>query len=122
MREFALKRAGTDEVLLARVKRAESFGTRFMGLMGRKELASDEGLHFPRCSSIHMFFMSFAIDVIYLDGEHRVKKIVPELKPWRLSWCPFAKSVLETPAGWAGQVGLEQGEVLEFTTQDGEHK
>ena len=122
MQEFKLKKADAGEVLLPRVKRAESFSSRFMGLMGRKSLSPDEGLHFPRCSSIHMFFMSFPIDVVYLDGENRVKKIVHGLKPWRLSWCPFAKSVLEASAGWARRVGLEQRDALEFTPQDGEQE
>ena len=122
MQEFKLEKADTGEVILPRVKRAESFSTRFMGLMGRSELPADEGLHFPRCSSIHMFFMSFAIDVVYLDSENCVKKIVQELKPWRLSWCPFAKSVLEAPAGWVRGAGLETGEKLEFALQDGEQE
>ena len=61
-----------------------------------------------------MFFMRFPIDVVYLDRDDRVRKIVAGLKPWRLSWCPRARSVIEAPAGWARQVGLERGAQVVF--------
>jgi len=70
------------------------------------------GLLLPRCSSIHMFFMRFSIDAVYLDEERRVRKIVNELRPWRLSWCPGADAVLEAPAGWANAVGVRTGDKL----------
>ena len=87
---------------------------RFLGLMGRSTLAPGTGMYFPRCSSIHMFFMRFPIDAVYLDKAGRVRKIVRGLKPWRLSWCPGGDSVLEAPAGWAQQVGLDVGMQVAF--------
>ena len=49
--------------------------TRRKGLLGRSGLADDEGLWIPT-SSIHMFGMRFAIDVVYADREGRVLKLV----------------------------------------------
>ena len=40
---------------------------RFVGLQGRASLAADEGLLFPRTGSIHMFFMRFPIDALFLS-------------------------------------------------------
>jgi len=90
---------------------------RFLGLMGRKHLDAHTGMYFPRCSSIHMFFMRFPIDAVYLDRAKRVKKIVHDLKPWRISWCPGGDSVLEAPAGWARRVGLSVGTEVAFESK-----
>jgi hypothetical protein len=93
---------------------ADGFWVRLVGLMGRSGLEDGTGLYFPRCSSIHMFFMRFAIDAVYFDSEKTVVKIVSPLWPWRLSWCPGADSVLEAPAGWTAEAGLEVGMNVEF--------
>lgn len=95
--------------LMPRVRVARSVPVRFIGLMGRSGLEPGSGLYFPRCSSIHMFFMRFPIDAVYFNGEKEVVKIVPHLKPWRLSWCPAAQSVLEAPAGWAAKRDVKMG-------------
>lgn len=115
MQEFSVVEPDTEKVLLARVGYADRFTERFVGLMGRSELAPDEGLYFPGCSSIHMFFMSFPLDLAYFDGDRTVKKIVEGIKPWRISWCPGAHSVLEAPAGWVRRAGLGTGQQLRFS-------
>ena len=92
------------------VERADSFLGRFLGLMGRKELPEGQGLLLSPCSSVHMCFMRFSIDVLYLDDEGRIKKIVSHLRPWLgLSLCPGAKSALELAAGEAERLGLRVG-------------
>jgi len=108
MRKLRLVDADTGRCLLRDVVAAQRLLPRFLGLMGRRGLPAGSGLYLPRCSSIHMFFMRFPIDVVYLaDGV--VKKVVDGLRPWRISWCPGADSVLEAPAGWARRVGLRTG-------------
>ena len=67
---------------------AESFLSRFCGLMLRKNLPEGRGLLLAPCNSVHMGFMRFAIDVIYLDENFCIKKIVRNLRPWiGLSMC-----------------------------------
>jgi uncharacterized membrane protein (UPF0127 family) len=74
--------------------------SRFMGLMGRETLPSGHGLWIEPCSSIHMFFMRFAIDVLFLDREGRVKRVLLRLRPWRVSPVVLgARTVVELPAG-----------------------
>ena len=85
---------------------------RFKGLLGRKSLDPDEGLLIRPTSSIHMFFMRFAIDAVFLDPELAVRKVVPQLKPWRVAFARGAKSVLELPAGAAARRGLAPGDRL----------
>lgn len=83
----------------ARIGRASNSWTRFRGLLGRGQLREGEGLHIIPCSSVHMFFMYFALDLIYLDREQCVVKVVSGLGPWRISAARGAKSVLELPIG-----------------------
>ena len=97
----------TGTVLVERMETALTGWERFRGLMLREGLADGEGLLFPDCRSIHMCFMRFAIDAVYLDEGNRVVKVVHALKPWRLSACWQAQSVLEMPAGVAQAAGLQ---------------
>lgn len=106
--------AESGRCLLERVSMAKGVIDQLIGLLGKAGLETGCGMFFPRCSSIHMFFMRFAIDAVYIDHEHRIKKIVSGLKPWRLSWCPGAYGVLEAPAGWAGDAALSKGVKVAF--------
>ena len=114
MRTFRVLDAETGRCLLSSVEAAEGVMQRFLGLMGRHGLKTQAGLHLPRCSSIHTCFMLFPIDVVYLDREKKIKKIVAGMKSWRLSWCRGADSVLEATAGWAQKVGLAEGAQVVF--------
>ncbi|HSK17423.1 MAG TPA: DUF192 domain-containing protein [Gaiellaceae bacterium] len=91
---------------------AETPLARMRGLLGRAGLARGEGLLLRPASSIHMWFMRFPIDAVFLDGEQRVLKVVPGLAPWRLAGCRGAREVLELPAGEAARVGLAAGDRL----------
>jgi len=87
--------------------------TRFVGLMGKGSLAEGRGLHIAPCSSVHMFFMRIALDVVYLDAGMRVVKTAPNLKPWRISFgAKGAKSVLELPVGTIRRSRTEPGDQL----------
>ena len=83
-----------------------------MGLLGRRGLAPGEGLLIAHTGSVHMFFMRFAIDVVFVDRARTIVKIVPTLRPWRVAMARRAKSALELPAGTATRLGLEPGMVL----------
>ena len=98
----------------AAIEVADSSATRNKGLLGRDGLEPGGGLWIVPCEAIHMFFMRFPIDVVYLDKQRRIVKIVPELKPWRLSASLKAHSVLELPAGAAAEAGAEPGDEIEI--------
>jgi uncharacterized membrane protein (UPF0127 family) len=97
-----------DRVLVAR-----SMRDRTVGLLGRDSLAADEGLWIERSPSIHMFFMRFAIDAVFVDADRRVTKVVPDLKPWRVVWwAPGARDCLELPVGAAARSDTRRGDEL----------
>lgn len=49
---------------------AKSFFKRLIGLMGKKNI--DYGMLFPKCNSIHTFFMKENIDIVGLDENNEV--------------------------------------------------
>ncbi|GAC1327439.1 MAG: DUF192 domain-containing protein [Candidatus Dormibacteria bacterium] len=99
-------------MLVAELEIASTSWSRFVGLMGRASLPAGHGLWIEPCNSIHMFFMRFAIDVLFLDREGRVKKVMLGLKPWRVSPIVFgARTTVELPAGTLADRSL-QGRLL----------
>ena len=96
-------------MIAAQCELAESVPARTVGLLGRKGLAPGEGMLIAHTGSVHMFFMRFAIDVVFLDRTKTIVKIVPNLRPWRIALARHAKTALELPAGAAASLGLERG-------------
>ena len=95
---------------------ADSFFARLAGLMFRQKLPSATGLLLVPCNSVHMCFMRFTIDVVYIDNEYSIIKVVKNLKPWLgLSMCSQAWAVLELNAGEAERCGCEVGRKLILT-------
>jgi uncharacterized membrane protein (UPF0127 family) len=55
-----------------------------------------------------------AIDVLFLDRDHRVLAVSPSLKPWRIRAGPTATAaVLELPAGYTLEHGIGPGDLIE---------
>jgi uncharacterized membrane protein (UPF0127 family) len=93
-----------------KIHTAHRWGQRLKGLLGTKELGSDEALHLQPCNSVHTLGMRYAIDVVFLDKNGRILKIVHGLKPHRVAWCWQAHSVLELAAGQAQARGWQVAE------------
>lgn len=90
---------------------ADNFLKRLRGLMFRRQLEKNRGLLLAPCNSVHMLFMRFAIDVIYLDENFCIKKIVHDLTPWLgISACFGAWGALELPSGTAKNLNLTVGQ------------
>jgi len=105
--------ATRDTVLADRAGWARSFGARFRGLLGRAGLEPGEGLLIEPCASIHMFFMRFAIDAVFLDAGRKVVRLYPRLVPWSAPpRVKGARSVLELPAGAGQASGTQPGDLL----------
>ena len=100
-----------------KIEIADSFFTRLAGLMFRKKLPQGMGLLLAPCNSVHMCFMRFPIDVIYIDREYHILKVVKGLKPWiGVSMCTKAWATLEMTAGEAARCGLVEGKKMIITS------
>jgi uncharacterized membrane protein (UPF0127 family) len=105
----------TKEVVLApEVAVATSIWARFWGLMGKAGLPEGGGLLLTPCSSVHMFFMRFPLDVVFLEKSGRVTKVVRDLKPWKAALGGGGKQALELKSGAAELVDV--GDQIEFQT------
>jgi len=95
-----------------------SFG-RARGLLGRDGLEAGEGMLIDRAGSVHMFFMRFPIDVVFLDRDRKVVGVRHGLRPWQVAAARRAVAALELPAGAAAEAGIEEGDVLALENIDG---
>ena len=88
------------------------------GLLLRDSLKEDEALLITSCNSVHMFGMKYAIDLVYLDKNWKVLKLVQQLKPWRISACKKANMVVELPANRLKILGITNGQKIEWENEN----
>ena len=99
-------------VLAERAELANNYWTRFMGLMGRRELAPGGGLVLQPGGGIHMWFMRIALDVIHVDKQDRVTHVLRNIKPWRFGPLFVGnKCAIELPVGAAD--GTQIGDLID---------
>jgi len=85
--------------------------SRLIGLLDRSSLEPQRAMYLSPCSSIHTFFMKFYIDLVFLNREMEVTRIVRDVGPGRIvlggsgSW-----SVLEMASGWFPVNALKVGD------------
>ena len=104
----------SGKVLADQLEVPSTFLGRGVGLMFRRRLEPGLGMWINPCNGIHMMFMRFAIDAVFLDRENRVKKVYPSLPPWwGVVWIEWgAHSVLELAAGSTAAFGLQRGDEI----------
>ena len=101
-----------NTVLATAAEVADTSAKRRTGLLKHSRLDPGDGLWITPCESVHTFFMKFAIDLVYLDRNKKVRKVRHAVPPWRLSACLTAHSILELPAGTAKETGTARGDEL----------
>ena len=114
-----IRKQGSGEVVLERVKWCSSRWCKFLGLQFRRGLQPDEGLVLVHnkdstaSTSIHMFFVFFPIAAVWVDGEGRVTS-AQLAKPWRPYYASPqpARYVIEANPDLLERVKV--GEILEF--------
>ncbi|MGD0862157.1 MAG: DUF192 domain-containing protein [Candidatus Limnocylindrales bacterium] len=118
---LVVRNTSRGTVLAERVENGSSFWAKFMGLMGRSSLPRGDGLWLPDENGIHMLFMRFAIDVVFVSapagsrgGPRRVLSLRRSIPPWRgVVWrVAGAKGVLELPAGTIDESGTAVGDEI----------
>ena len=104
-----------NTVLAERAVLANTPWSRMRGLLGRASLPLGEGLIICGCKSIHMFFMRFPIDVIFVDRNKRIIGLVQNIPPFALSplfW--KAESAIELPPGSIAKTATSIADQIAF--------
>jgi uncharacterized protein len=117
---FELRNERTGAVVARDAYRAANPLSRMRGLLGRSSLPAGEAIILEPAASIHMFFMRFGIDVLFLDSSGAVLKVVRDLRPWRLASAKGARSVIEMAAGSTNGLDLEPGDRVVREPRKGE--
>ncbi len=112
-RQVRIENRTRGTTIAERARVARSLRDRTVGLLGTSRLDPGDGLFIERSSSIHMFFMRYAIDALFVSKAGRVTKIAANLKPWRVVWwAPGARDCLELPVGAVTASGTQVGDEL----------
>ena len=102
--------------LATKVRKADSFLTRLLGLLKRKRLGPEEALWLVPSKGIHTIGMKFPIDVIFLDKDNKVVDAIPALAPFRATRIHLtAYSVLELPKGMINKSHTEVRDQLDVS-------
>lgn len=126
---LAARNATRGTVLSEHLEDGGSFWAKFMGLMGRASLPAGHGLWLPGENGIHMLFMRFAIDVVFVappadrhNGPRRVLSIHRAVKPWTgVVWrVGGAKGILELPVGTIDATGTALGDEIAIEARQGQ--
>ena len=124
-RRLIARNISRDTILAERLEDGASFWAKFMGLMGRASLPLGDGLWLPGENGIHMLFMRFPIDVVFVssptdgsEGRRRVLSARRAVRPWRgVVWrVGGAKGVLELPVGTIEATNTNVGDEIAIQT------
>jgi uncharacterized membrane protein (UPF0127 family) len=113
MKQVRVVNRTRDACLAERADLADSFWTRFIGLMGKPPLLPGGGLVLRPGGAVHNFFVRQAIDVLHLEPGGRVTHVVESLRPWRVG--PLfvgGAATVELPPGTARASGTRPGDIV----------
>src|SRR5947207_15706385 len=104
----------TKETFLAfRVRVADSFFSRLVGLLGRRSLKLDSGVWIVPANAIHTIGMLFTFDLVLVDQNFKVVGLRELIRPFRITRPNFrAESVIEVPAHTIFRSRTEIGDQL----------
>jgi uncharacterized protein len=104
-------------VLAENAELADSFLSRMKGLLGRDRLDPNQALVITRCQQIHMFFMRFAIDAVFIDSASQVVGLVENIKPSQMSSIFWkANRVIELPSGSIARTKTSLGDHIQISS------
>jgi uncharacterized membrane protein (UPF0127 family) len=107
----------TSRIIASSVELACTRAERRRGLLGRDRLDRSAAMILTPCFAVHTAFMHFSIDVLFLDGDGLVRRVVSNLKPWRMAVDVRGRTVVELASGVAGDLDIRTGDHLILTAE-----
>ena len=106
--------------IASHVEMADTFFKRMQGLLGRASLGAGEALIITHCQSVHMLWMKFAIDVIFIDQQNKVVGLTARIKPFKFSPIFWKSScAIELPAGTIETTNTQMGDEIHWASSTG---
>ncbi len=116
MRSVLVVQEESGECVGSEIGLADSWWTRFRGLLGHPPLEAEQGLLLLDCDSVHTVGMGQDIDVAFLDADGTVVRSLPSLRPWRIGvGGAGAVHTLELRAGRLAETGTVPGVRLSWS-------
>lgn len=98
---------------ISKVETANSLWKKTIGVIGWKDFGTKNGLLLKNTNSIHTFFVSFPLDLCFLDKDMKIIHIVENLKPFSFSPIIWkARHVLEMPVDSIKKFSLKNGDSI----------
>ncbi|HEY7473033.1 MAG TPA: DUF192 domain-containing protein [Gemmatimonadota bacterium] len=102
-----------------RVILANWFWPRLRGLIARPRIERGEGLMIVPCRGVHMYLMTYPIDVALMDDAGSVVAMYRDLSPGtRTRWHRDARQALEVPAGTLAETHTTLGDRVQWETPE----
>ncbi len=80
-----------------------------------KDFGKLNGLLLTTTNAIHTFFVFLPLDLVFLDENYKVVRLVQNLKPFKISPVVWqAKHTLELPSGSIEKYSLKVGDQLDL--------
>ena len=112
-REVFVYNKSKETFLSFRVRVADSFLSRMIGLLAKRPLMPDGGVWIVPANSIHTVGMLFSFDLVMIDKDFRVVNVKEMVRPFRIVLPKLrAESVLELPAHTVFRSRTEIGDQL----------
>jgi uncharacterized protein len=112
---WLVRNVDTGRVLAWRVRRADGWLERTIGFLPRSSIAPEEGLWFEHCNAVHTVGMRSALDIVFLDRNHRVLRVASGVPKNKLYiGVPKARVVIEFGPGFSEANPLLHGERLQL--------
>lgn len=109
---------GDGQIVSSVVELADSYAKQVVGLMFRKSF--DGALVFDMgretYDGIHMLFVRFPIDAVFLGPDRQIVDLKANIRPWIGTAFPKSgfRYAIELPAGAIDKAGLKKGDKLQW--------
>jgi len=111
VRFVAVRNLDRGVELGTRVRVADRWWPRLRGMIGRPAPGTGEGLLLSPCRGVHMHWMRYPLDIVFVDSDGHVVALYHGLRPWRFSKThKDAECAIELPTGTLRDTRTEAGD------------
>ncbi len=112
-----------SNIIVEQGELANTFLSRFKGLLGRKCMNPGEGLLICPCDMIHSIGMKIEIDVLFVSRDNRIVHIIEKMVPNRISkYIKNSCYVIELPSGQIARTKTQHGQELCVVFESNQYK